>query len=146
MKMKLYLDYREYRSGGEICEGEDPDYEYASHEDEHIDFCPLYIYTKRTKALSWNAEEISEGVHGDFKSGDSVYLAVIRYGTGSTFGCTCGQWKIEGVFSSKELAETHLAEVLKDASKSLEGYCYWDDYFGGYEDSEVYPLIVDENV
>lgn len=145
--MKLYLDYREYYSGGEMCDGQDPEDDYVSYEDEHIDFCPLYFYTKRSKALSWKAEQIDDkGVHGEFKKGDTAYLAVIRYGTGSTFGCKLGQWKIEGVFSSKELAETHLAEVLKDSSKSLEGYCYWDDYFGGYEGSEVYPLIVDKNV
>lgn len=90
VKRQLYLEYSEYRTGGEPT---DPD-EWTSHEDEFVDFSPTALGLTQSKK-HWRNETINI----DFipRVGQEVTLVVVRYETGSTFGRIIGVWQMVGV-------------------------------------------------
>ena len=77
---KLYLTYEEYREGGEISPGQE-DSEWPDYEDINNDWSPKQLLLN--KGDNWKVEELELD---NVKIGDVVYVIVLRYSTGNTFG------------------------------------------------------------
>ncbi len=135
--MKLYLEYHEGRSGGEICEGQEND-SWPSHEDEEIDFSIVAVRLERGE--HWLVEEIKTDF--DVKVGDAIHVIVARYYDGDTFGRTCGMWKICEVCKTAEEADA-IEEKLRHADNSDGKYSWpWFGYFSGLEDIQTHRVKV----
>lgn len=72
---------------------------------------------------------------------NKLFLAVVRYGTGDTFGHTTGAWYIVGVAPTREIAQAMLKE---ESEPSKQGdylrYKRWEGYFESLEDTEIHEL------
>lgn len=131
----LWLTYDEQKSGGEICEG-DEDNEYPSHEDESIDFTLTGCFLKE-KDVGYHRERVT--VDFDVSQGSAVWIVVVRYGTGGTFGHIDGAWGIIGIYQKEDEA-VKIESSIKD--DSYEGYKYWQGYFESFQGVEITKLIV----
>jgi len=157
---KVYLDYSEYRSGGEATE---PDNRWSSHEDEHVDFSPIALMAQEIPGKLF-----AETIPVDFepKVGDDVTLVVVRYDTGSTFGRICNVWQIIGAFKehskaleARNLIEDYSSKVSRwsDEKPALSYdewigklnsmlpeklYPSWFGYFETYNCVEVYAMRI----
>jgi len=139
----LYLKYNESRSGGEICEGQEND-SWPSHEDENIDFDPEYlVLAAEDNRPDW-VEEIKDI---DFEPSKYVnklvYLVIVRYYDGGTFGRTCGYWKIM-LCTTKQKEALKLEKSIRDGSYQKGEYLEWNGYFAGLEDVEIHSLEIKE--
>jgi hypothetical protein len=73
----------------------------------------------------------------DGSLGDAVYLVVIKYSTGNTFGRSGGHIALAGAFDSSDKAE-QLAEAVRKSKVAGEyGYLPWVGYFERVEDVSV---------
>lgn len=148
--MKAYLQYEEYREGGQVCEGQEND-AWPSYEDEFINFTPLKVFS--TQPTNCYTEEFD--ISFKYKPGDTIYLVIPRYFSGGTFGRTCGYWKIYGAFKTRKAAEK-LQKELEEENKSyiddkwqrrkgkatLKNFEYreWHGYFEGLENVEIHEM------
>jgi hypothetical protein len=138
----LYLSYQETRSGGEICEGQEND-PWPSHEDEDIEFYPTRI-NKTTDKAQWMKESIP--IDFDALEGQDVWVVVVRYGTGGTFGHTNGAWQVMGAFEHQGQAEKLRTSINDDTYVAENnygcGYICWKGYFESLQDVEVHKMTV----
>lgn len=133
----LYINYSEGRSGGELCEGEENG-PYASHEPIWTTFQINGIYTPETWDNSnWYKEEIQV----DFTPnvGMPVYVVIVRYSSGNTFGRVNGCWCIEGVYTSIEEAENIKSKIYDG---TFEEYAPWIGYFEYLEYVDIEFFII----
>lgn len=131
MKTTLFVNYSEtHLGGGEICAGQEND-AWPSYEDVFQDFCVENITLK-------NVGPYHETIEYDLPEPTPVglFVVVVRYYDGGTFGRTCGYGSIEGVFATHEEAQAR-AKDLENGGKSIHGYNRWDSYFAGLERTEV---------
>ena len=158
-KYEIYLDYREESSGGEAKNPED---RWTSHEDRYIEFYPQALYTQRqdfqeTITVSWPPID-----------GDKVWMVVVRYQSGNTFGTSHGNWKIVGAFLDPEIAR-NISEIIAkypgenrwDSPPAKKGlshqeslrqellpylgenfYIPWIGYFERYENVEIHEMTL----
>lgn len=158
-KNQIYLDYRESQSGGEP---ENPEERWTSHSPLYIRFYPEKLYLKRqnfqeTITVSW--EPMLD---------QKVWIVVVRYQSGSTFGTSHGNWTIVGAYLTSEEAEAVASiiakypgkneysfsrkkqkrsdrELLEKAIKPYVGehfYPSWFGYFERYEGVEVHEMLL----
>lgn len=143
---KVYLIYDESAHGGEICEGEEGS-NYPEHEPEYNEFYPKGL---RLKAPDW-----SETIEVDFDpSGlDQLYVVIVRYSSGSTFGTTHGHWHVIGAYESRDEAEKIEMAISKGTgmyNRSEKGlytdknraYMPWVGYFESLEEVTVERLDI----
>ena len=113
-KVKMFplrLEYSEGRSGGEICEGQEDD-AWTNHEPTNIDTTFKYLV-----ALG-DAEEVEdcsplmqERYSGKFfskedpRSAGNLFLTVVKYHDGGTFGSVYGYWTV--VYVGTDELEAH---------------------------------------
>lgn len=140
---RLYLVYDETRSGGNICEGEE-DSDWPNRDPEYIEvsFTALYRNPPENRFF-YDSFEVSEEVY----NAEQVYMAVVRYSDGDTFGYTSGYWSVEGIFSSQSEAEKLLSKLDNEASQPFTMGKYtkaWHGYFGSFEGTQVEFLTVQE--
>jgi len=132
---EIYLTYEEGRSGGEVRAGYE-DADWPNYENKYIDFSLIGAW--RTSAdKSW-VETVT--VDFDPVKSDKVYVVVVRYSTGNTFGKTCGDWHIEGAYSNLEIAEKIAKTIIDDTYK---GYKPWSGFFESLEDVSVECMTLD---
>lgn len=134
-KFKVYLLYEESTHGGEVCEG-DENSNWPSYEDEYNEFYP--------KGLRLKPPEWSETIEVDFDpSGlDHLYVVVVRYSSGSTFGSTYGHWYIEGAYKAYDKAKKIEMAISKGTGKYDRAYMPWEGYFESLEGVTVERLDV----
>ena len=132
----LYLTYDESRSGGEVCEGQEND-PWPCYEDENIDFS-LTRCNKESKNAAWAKESIE--VTFQPKVGSTVWVVVVRYSTGGTFGRTNGAWTILGIYEHLDEAKKVEASVHDN---TYPGYKCWVGYFEHLERVEVESMTVE---
>lgn len=158
---EVILTYSETRSGGEPI---DPTDKWTDHETEYIDWRPYCVFVDddkkkaREKTSDWGVESLSSNKPLDISVGDTVFIVVVRYQTGGTFGCSSGNWQIEGVFTTSEEA-FKMKELIQEDNKayidsrqcirggnnvaieekyvSSNGYKCWQGYFEVLESVEV---------
>lgn len=114
----LHLTYEQYSSGGNICAG-DEDSEWPNYETECIDWSPKQLLLD--KGNNWSVEEIEVD---DVKAGDSLFIIVLRYSTGNTFGRTEGCWSIVQTVKTQNDA----SNIEKNIDKLMELYRSQESY------------------
>jgi hypothetical protein len=139
--MKLYLLYSEYRSGGEICEGQEDD-QWPNYEDVYVEWDLLHCKLSRHERER-NCEEVD--VPFEVKRGDTVYVVYVRYGTGGTFGHTVGAWNIVGVYNNLDEAAALESSINDGSYEKRKGiYVPWTGYFGCFESCDIKYMTVKE--
>jgi hypothetical protein len=136
---ELYLTYNESRSGGYPLSEE----RWSDREPEHIDFDVRRLYLDRDNARTWQIETLE--VDFDVSLGDAVYLVIVRYTDGDTFGYRSGNWHIEGVYKTIEEADEVRSAINKETythEQSNHGWLPWVGYFEHLENVDVYPMVV----
>lgn len=132
-KKKVYLTYMEDRCGGELKDGEPAP--FGMHEDIIVKFAPNSLYLTET---GW-----CHTIEVDFDPNEYVnkalFITVVRYTTGCTFGQTLGEWHIEGCYTSAEEAFKVKSSIETD---KYEGYKPWDGYFEKLEKVDVCVLLL----
>lgn len=144
---RVYLIYDEETHGGGVCRG-DEDSDWPNHNDEYNTFTP--------KGLRLKPPEWSETIEVDFDPTelDHLYIVVVRYSSGSTFGRTHGHWHIEGAYKTYDEAEKIEMAISKgtgwyDPEKDYGDRAYpgrtgmpWVGYFESLEGATVERLDV----
>lgn len=135
-KISVYVIYDEYRSGGDVCEG-DEDSRWPNYEDTFIEMNVRSILVSNPNVLYLDKVEVKDA--DEVEVGQTVYLVTVRYGTGDTFGRTNGAFHFEGAYTSRENANKVSDEIMSD---KYNGYCPWKGYFEQLEcvDVESYVL------
>lgn len=138
---ELFLTYEENRSGGQVCAGQEGE-EWADHEDEviEVEFKELVL---DEPPRSYPYPHMILGPEG-VKEGDELYLTIVRYYDGGTFGRTCGYWHVHGVHRTAEEAAKLAKTVRAKGSDqhSYDQYRPWIGYFAGLEDVEIHKFRV----
>lgn len=130
----LYLTYSSRAEGGQVMEGQEND-AWPCYEDEDIEFDLHGCYLD--KPNEWSREE--HGVDFPVRKGDTVYIVVVRYGTGCTFGCSNGNWKITDIVDTRQEAKK-IEETIYDGTH--EKSYVWTGYFDNLENVEIHERIV----
>lgn len=140
-KNKLYVCYDQSESGGHICAGDEDD-DWPSRE-------PSYITTHFDKVIRLLTKDtlnlgkyLPEGeyvynVSEEAMAATRVFVPVITYSDGNTFGSSHGHVYLVGAYATIEEAE----EALEGA-KAGDGYQPWVGYFSSLEDDEIKILAV----
>mgnify|MGYP001609198866 CR=1 FL=1 len=140
---EIYLTYTESREDGEI---RDPKDHWSSSEDDLVEFYATGLFTKPGK---WQ-ESILVPFLPQENIDKTIYVVVVRYYDGGTFGRTCGLWKVMGALRSKSEVKL-LVDLIKDETNSREKqqivapficgfYPCWLSYFAGLEGVEVHEF------
>ena len=137
-KLSVYVVYDEYRSGGEICEGQEND-PWPSYEDTEIDMVVRSILVSNPNVLYLDSVEVKDAAKVEV--GQTVYLVTVRYSTGDTFGNTNGAFKFEGVYTSREKANEAAHQIESDKYK---GHCCWKGYFEQLECVGVESYVLED--
>lgn len=134
--LRVYIEYNEHRSGGEAL---DPGDRWTSHEDTNIEVSFVRLHRQQPKNRFFydsielpNPKMIEMG---------RLWLAVVRYGTGDTFGSTNGAWHIVGIAPTYQVAEAMLEEAIKPSKEGeYSSYKPWEGYFESLEGTEIHEL------
>ncbi len=126
---RVYLVYTETQTGGEY---EDENDRWSSRADTHktVNFKALY---KEPPTFFYHSVEVDPSL----LEKEELFMAVVYFSDGDTFGKTYGYWSVEGIYGSRKEARERLKEVLDPKYK---GYKPWDCYFGGYMSDDVIGL------
>ena len=130
----VYLHYKENRSGGEPIPGDDwcrrPGYIEVS----------FNALTKTPGTGSFFTEHTSlEVTDKVYDCEDYVYLVIVRYSDGNTFGTTYGHWDVYLVTTDqKEAAD--MGESIRNNTLPKGARKPWDGYFSSLEDVEIHAF------
>lgn len=131
--MKFFLEYEE--DSFMTRPPDDDGWDRGDYTDT-VDFKALYLSNDN---FGWS-EELEYDLDG-VSAGDKLFLVVVRYGTGDTFGTTSGRWCPVGLFKTDAEAEELLRRLRRDP-KDHPGSSTWTGYFECMEDIEVHELEV----
>ncbi|KKN88788.1 hypothetical protein LCGC14_0243950 [marine sediment metagenome] len=147
-------------SGGEICEGEE-DSSYPSRETEYKDHEVQGIYSCDAKdGRGWSRYNESIDVEFEPVTGAEVFLVVVTYSSGDTFGSSSGNVTVIGCYEEKAQADSIASDIRADdidadrdyrrsgkktKKERFTGYKAWTGYFEGLEGVEVHRLRLDED-
>jgi len=123
--MKVYLKYTEYS----IDESNESDFS-----EEYTTLSVDGLYKEKPSCGYYETFEID-----DKKRGTKLYIVVVRYSTGSTFGQSNGCSYFEGIYNTAEEAGAISDSIYKN--KYL-GYRPWHGYFERLEDVEIHERII----
>jgi hypothetical protein len=152
---KVSVVYTSIRSGGESTSGE----MFSEREPAYTDFEVVRVSADHDGCLS--SEEMP--VNFDPNTANEVYVVVVRYSTGDTFGHSSGEYDFIGVFDNEVVARTiaesiregHNDENHKDYSKykalmgvKPEEYILlrWEGYFEDLEQIEIYSANINKGM
>ena len=135
---RVYIEYDEYATGGEP--EDDGEWSRCSDTVKTVRFKRLHR-EKPTNRFFYDSIELPNDKMIDM---DHLFLAVVRYSTGDTFGHTTGAWYIVGIAPTYEIAQMMLDEETKPSPKDSHGrqlgYKPWEGYFKSLEDTEIHEL------
>lgn len=125
----LYLRYVETER---ILESKEGDHNYEKS------FVPLSLHINKPE------KGIFDRIAVDFDPSDEkvVWLVVVRYRDGSSFGFTEGQWSVKGAFLSSSDAYALKEQIENDAVPS-EMHCEWKSYFATLTDVTIHRMPLD---
>lgn len=132
---KVYIEYDTHESGG-IPESDE---RWCSRSDTVItvNFKRLH---REPPANRFFYDSIDLPHEGMLKM-DHLWLAVVRYSTGDTFGHTTGAWYVVGIAPTYEIAQMMLDEETKPSKEGdYRRYKPWEGYFESLEDTEIHEL------
>tara|TARA_Y100000034_G_scaffold135253_1_gene206424 strand:+ start:1686 stop:2126 length:441 start_codon:yes stop_codon:yes gene_type:complete len=125
-KVSLYFDIAERTSGGEPLSDE----QWSDRAPQHTEI--------QVKSASFTRNEgfwVNESflVDPDLQKADKLYLVIVRYQDGDTFGTSYGNHQIVACY------DTYDAAWACDPNKVAE-YRSWDGYFSRWEGKEIYEF------
>ena len=131
-KFEVYLRYESSTYGGAVCAGEDPNKRYVCHEPTHTEFTPTGIVLEQP---GW-----SESIQVDFDPSkcDTLYVVIVRYSSGGTFGTSHGHWHVIGAYKTYIQA----MKVEKTIPDKYKGDKPWEGYFESFEKVGIERLDV----
>lgn len=132
----LYLEYDEFSEGGEPLD----DGEWCSYSDTIITWTLGKVLLDK-KDAAWCRSE--QKVDFDVKKGDTVYVVVVKYGTGDTFSHSNGNGYIEGVYQYKGQASKVVEDISSGVYSKLGKYPPWIGYFESLDDVLIEERIVE---
>ncbi len=135
---RLYVEYYESSAGGEALE---PEERWSQREDtvKEVEFKRLHREPPKHRFFYDSIEVSNEGL----LALDTLWLAVVRYSTGDTFGRTTGCWALVGVAPTYKIAEAMLEEATKPTKEGdYKNYKPWEGYFESLTDTEIHKLDV----
>ena len=135
---RVYIEYDEYATGGEP--EDDGEWSCRSDTVKTVTFKRLHR-EKPANRFFYDSIELANDKMIDM---DHLFLAVVRYSTGNTFGHTTGEHYIVGIAPTYEIAQMMLDEETKPSPKNSHGsqirYKPWEGYFESLEDTEIHQL------
>ncbi len=138
---ELYIKTTESSYGGEP----ESDDQWCHHSDV-VRTVSFDSVSRNRGSGFWGCGESFEVSKEVFNS-DRVYLVIVRYSDGGTFGRTVGNWHVQDAFVDEESA-LKLASSILDRTYEKENpqaYKPWIGYFSGLEDVEVHCFTVRDN-
>lgn len=151
----------EYTSctGGGICEGQEND-DWPNHEHEYKEHEVHGVYSKDAKdGRGWSCYNESIDVEFEPVTGAEVFLVVVTYGSGSTFGSSSGNVCVVGCYDEEAHADSIATDIRADDNDTdrdyrrsgkksrkerFTGYKAWTGYFESLQGVEVHRLRLDE--
>jgi len=130
---RVYIEYAEHRFGGEVI---DPEDQWSCREDASIEVNFIRLHKQPPEHRFFYDSIVIN--NPDLLKLNELYLAVIRYSTGDTFGHTTGAWHIVGAAPTYKIAELMLNEALNSSKENT--YKPWEGYFERFENTEVHKL------
>lgn len=108
-----------------------------------IEFRRVFKTQDQKKAFA--LPQWSRVTHLDLGELDEVFLTLVTYYDGDTFGSTSGYVSIAGVSASREEAE-EIEKSIRDCTyrEKYDGFCSWNRYFAGVEDISVESFELQE--
>lgn len=136
--IRVYIEYNESREGGEAI---NPEERWSSHEDTNITVEFIRLHREMPKnRFYYDSIELPNKKMLEM---DRLFLAVVRYGTGGTFGHTNGAWYIVGIAPTYKIAEAILEEATKPSKPGdYSHYKPWEGYFESLQDTEIHELFL----
>jgi hypothetical protein len=131
---KFYISTSQRVTGGKPYPGEKGPYACCEPIYRETDFHRVYI-NPPPNMMFFETIELSEAEYIHFSKKKKIYLAVVFYSDGDTFGTTYGLFHISGLSSTQKGAE----RLNKEALERNE-YKPWEGYFSHLMRTEVYLL------
>ena len=132
-KTKLAL---EYEQNSYVTEKADPDDSW-DRDNTATEFSPT-VLRLGDKGRNWRVEVFD--VDYPVQVGDNLFLVVVRYDTGDTFGHNENEFCFIGVYKTKKELEK-VNKSIKDGSH--EKSYIWTGYFENYRDTEIHFMTVE---
>lgn len=129
-KAKVYLCYESSESGG----GRVNDEEWSDRHPRVKTLSNLSVHRERPEYCGDSLEVPPELLNEKF-----VYLVVVRYRDGDTFGHTTGDYHFYSVRATREEVDQD-RKYLESTEHSSELYLPWTGYFARLENVEVHLL------
>jgi hypothetical protein len=143
--MELFLTYEESRYGGEPISDEP----YSDHETAYIEWTPTGLYVTKPEltgtSRSWTAwyEPVTLNDSEVPIVGTTMYIGIVRYADGDTFGECQGYWNIVSCSANHDKAKNLLdAALVPRKPNSRDIYRPWEGYFSYLINSYVDTLIL----
>ena len=134
---EMYMTYHEDESGGQPLPGESG--RFACREDGRIDFFPKKLYSEVDENTFYWVETLYCNFDPKGMIGKEVYVLVVRYRTGDTFGHSTGQWFVEGAYLDGDKAR-EVAELINN--DKYKGNKPWNGYFERLENVELHKFTL----
>lgn len=135
--LRVYVEYNRGSEGGEALSDE----EWSSRSDTIVTVEFIRLYREPPKhRFFYDSVEIN---NPKLLKLDKLFLAVVRYSTGDTFGHTSGEFYIVGVAPTYKIAQAMLDEETKPSpipKSGMRHYKRWEGYFESLEDTEIHEL------
>ncbi len=134
---RLYIEYDQFENGGDSI---DPNDRWSNRTDRVIEVNFIKLHRQQpAHRFFYDSIEINK----DLAKIDKLYLCVVRYSTGDTFGRTTGEWYIVGVAPNYQIASLMLQEaIIPSKEGDYRNYKPWEGYFERLETTEIYELSV----
>jgi hypothetical protein len=136
-KPRIWIEYTTHEEGGDTI---DPDDRWSNRTDHNIELQVKKLYKSEPKHLffkdSIEVEDLS------ILEKQYVYLVVVRYQTGDTFGTSHGNFKFYSVRGTEDEVIKDRADIEKPRGPN-DPYRAWDGYFERLENVEIelLPLL-----
>lgn len=133
----IYLTYKETSDTVQEKEEGEGDGPYDGFSRTEHTFEPIALFREHPGGY---CEELSTSF--DTRHVSTLWLVVVRYYDGGTFGTDSGLWIVEGIFLNEKDA-TNLKSKIRDGTYkgiSSKGYFAWVGYFAGLEDVEIHEM------
>lgn len=132
----VYMTYTEDREGGEVCAGQEND-SWPDYEPTTIAFAPIGLFVEPNQ---W-CETIEIGFDPSNKINEYLFVLIVRYQDGDTFGYTSGYWRVEGIYLSTSEADKIKQKIVSGKYKKYEP---WNGYFAHLENIEIHRIRLEQ--
>lgn len=135
--MKLYVTYDEIVRGGKP----QSDGPYSLREDTYVDFSLKEVSMQENSSFYKEEFEVPEFDIDEPAPGflRCVYVVLVRYQDGNSFGRRFGNGFIEGVYLTEEAAQKVVLQIMSD---TYPKYARWEGYFNRLESVNYHPMMV----